>query len=171
MKQWQQHKRFAAQMGACMMALAGSIGCGTGDVSGDPPNDDLPEYIDCIADLTLTGTFTPPGAPPTIEDGCVPEGTWLVQVAVGDQGECTEVPVATSYEFVITRDEGGNLIATFAEQGDRDFNFSVSSNTGDCKANFEIAAADGYSLIILRPLEVEGVIGGSGEFEHYSEPQ
>lgn len=146
-------------------------GCGTGDASGDPPQDDLPEYIDCIASLSLTGTFTPAGTPPTPEQGCLPEGTWAVSVSVSDQGECPDVPVDAGYEFVISRDGNDNLSATFAAQGDREFRFSVSSDTGDCKANFEIAAADGLSLILLRPLEVEGAISGSGDYEHYSEPQ
>ncbi len=156
----------------CAAALPLAVGCDTGGVGGDPPMDDLPEYIDCIADLSLTGTFAPSGASAP-EDGCVPDGTWTLAVAVADPGTCEDVPVETSYEFVVVRDGNDTLSATYAQQGEQEFYFSVSSNSnnGDCKANFELSAADGYSLTILRPIEVDGVIGGVGEYEHYSEPQ
>lgn len=156
----------------CALALPLAVGCDAGGVASDPPMDDLPEYIDCIADLALTGTFAPSGAS-LPEDGCVPDGTWTVAVAVADDGACEAVPVETSYEFVVVRDGNDTLSATYAQQGDQQFTFSVSSNSnnGDCKANFELGAADGYSLTILRPIEVDGVIGGVGEYEHYSSPQ
>jgi len=145
--------------------------CGTGGVATDPPMDELPDYIDCLADLSMTGSFVPPGEPPAPDAGCVAEGTWTVSVAVADAGTCSTVPVVSSYLFDVVRDGGGTLSATYAAQGDQHFAFSVSSNTGDCKADFQLAAADGLSLIILRPLETEGVISGSGSYEHYSESQ
>lgn len=168
------HQAMAIHMifGVAAASVLLGAGCGAGGIDAQPPMDDLPEYIDCIAELALTGTFAASGAAAP-DEGCVPDGTWTVAVAVADAGACTDVPVASSYEFVVTRDGNDTLSATYAQLGDQELYFSVSSNSnnGDCKANFELAAADGYSLTILRPIEVDGVIGGGGDYEHYSEPQ
>ena len=145
------------------------IACDTGAATpGMGSNENEPK---CTATLTLTGTLvTSNGLPPPADQGCVPAGTWNVTVAVADKGTCTDVPVKTSYQYVISGVGRATSIDYVAAPGE-EVNTSLSAGgNGECEGSFEhVAPATGgaYNLILLKPYFEKGTLAikGSGSYE------
>ena len=155
-----------------VLGLAGLAGC-SGDVEGGGgPADSNEDAILCTATVTLTGTFTAPVAlDPT--GGCQPEGTWSVNVTVGDKGTCNTVTVKPSYSYTLSG-VGHNTTVSYAG-GSGEFQGNVSA-TGDgaCSGYFEHILADGtnFDHISLHPLVPKPTaavttltISGTGDYE------
>lgn len=131
-----------------------------------------PEGALCEAALTLSGTFAPEaGTPAPAEQGCVPHGTWTVQVTVTDEGDCADVAVGTTYEYVIAGD-GRDRTITYGGTEDTTLGLSAGGG-GECEGSFEhiSAAADGVHVVLLKPYTEPGTtaILGTGTYQLWEE--
>lgn len=156
------------------LALAG---CTLGDASGGGgpgvDTDVRPEEAMCEAQLTLTGTLTPPGEPPTADVGCVPEGTWTVQVTVANVGDCGEVPISSTYVYEVVG-AGRDRTITYTSPGGDDANVGIhAGGNGECEGSFEHiwAAEGGYAVMLLKPWFPPGTttIQGTGTYQIWAE--
>jgi hypothetical protein len=150
--------------------LLGNAACDTGD-STVPPNQNEPL---CTATLALSGTLvTSNGQPPPTDQGCVPAGTWKVNVAVADKGTCTATVFKPTYEYVVItvpnspRDTKINYTPAAGEEVNKSL---AAGGNGQCEGSFEhVSAGTGgqYNLVSLHPYFDKGtlVIKGSGSYE------
>lgn len=159
---------------ASVLAL-GACGLGsTGGLSGGDDDQSLPENALCQSTLTITGTLAPEGAP-TADQGCVPQGTWTVNVAVADLGDCDGAPVDAQYVYTVTG-TGHNETITFEGSGD-ETELQIHADDSDgtaCDGSFEHiwagAASGEYNVMDLRPIAIpsSGMIAGEGTFQLWS---
>jgi len=148
----------------------GTVGPG-GDGDGDGDGDG--QILACQAQMTVTGSLAPSGAIPAPEDGCVPFGTWTIDVALADQGDCPDVTFDAQYVYEVSEDvdNGGYLYNYPADPANPNVRIKVTSEGGSCAGNFEHYSDDGKTLILLKPFEDNLQITGSGYFEVYYNPQ
>lgn len=151
-------------------------GCGLGDVgTGDGVNteDDRPAEALCQADIALSGTFTPAGTPPTPDLGCVPEGTWTVNVTISDTGDCGDVPMGSSYTYTVTGAGRDRVISYTAAAGEETTLSIHAGGNGECEASFEhIWETDGgFAVALLKPWFDPGTttIQGTATYQLWSE--
>jgi hypothetical protein len=151
-------------LGAC---TPGSVGGGGGGDDVDP----LPGTALCEAQLTLTGTMTPPGTPPTMDLGCVPQGTWTVEVTVASLGDCDAAPVPTEYTYSV-EGTGHNETITLTNNTTQETQSLQINDPGDgtCMGSFtHIWPSDdgGYHYVTLRPdaQSWDGTISGTGTYQ------
>jgi len=158
----------------CLFVLGlGLAGCGLGDASGSGPSvdvDERPPQVLCEAQLTLAGTLTPPGEPPTAELGCVPQGTWVLQVTVGES-DCGDVPVGASYTYTVTGTGHDTLISY---EGPETTSVGIhSGGNGNCLGSFEHIweSEGGWNVLLLKPNLEPGTttIDGVGTFQLWNE--
>jgi hypothetical protein len=122
----------------------------------------------CRAELAVTGNLQPPGAPPLAEEGCVPFGTWTVNVEMVDQGECQEVPFYNQYVYEVTPEpnEGGYLVVYTAEPMSENVQMKITEGgPGDCEGSFEHHSGDGKAILVLKPHERDLAITGHAYYE------
>jgi hypothetical protein len=151
----------------------GSVGTGGDDTGGD--DSALPSGALCESTLTVTGTLAPPGTPPAAELGCVPEGTWTLNVAAGE-GTCGDVSVANTYTYTVTGDGRDRTIAFTAATGE-DVTLGIhAGGNGECEGSFEHVwpTTDGsgeYNVVLLKPYFEPGTttILGSGTYQLWTE--
>ena len=153
-------------------------GCQVGNAGDDSdPENEIPEQgetqlkVACEAYLTVTGSLAPSGVTPGEEEGCIPDGTWSLQVTVEDVGDCTDIPINAEYVYVVSRD--ADDLAVMAYQGS-DGNAEADrlipgSAGGTCRANIEHYSADKLKVVYLQPHEDDLVISGSGTYELWEE--
>lgn len=136
---------FAALLG---LALVGCDNLGAVEDMGDDDDDELPEGVACMATLSVTGTLTPPGTPPGPDDGCVPLGTWTVDIQMVDPGDCAEVPLRPQYVYEVTGsiDDGWTYTYVGDPTAEHVYMKVTQGGPGDCEANFEHYTPDGLSL-------------------------
>lgn len=124
------------------LALLSTAAC-DGAVGEDDPGP-LANVL-CQAPLTVTGQFmssvTPP---PTADQGCVPTGSWTINVAVADNGDCSAVDVLPTYtvQIVNTAPAGerpnNEITVTNAPAGaEVDTGLNASGN-GACNLSLDI---------------------------------
>lgn len=124
----------------------------------------------CTARFVVTGTVTPDPNAPALE-GCVPDGTWTLNVALDteDPGDCVaeDVVFNAQYVYEVTRDAEDQLTMTYlGSDGSPDDLYKTGASGGTCRANIEHIPADGSSWLMLQAFENEpGVLNGQGEFE------
>jgi hypothetical protein len=157
-----------AAIGAC---TPGSVG--GDDVIGGDDDTSLPGTALCEATLSLTGTMISPGTVPTEDVGCVPQGTWTVNVTVSDEGGCGSVvvPGVYTYEVVGT---GHNETITSTSNTDQEDTLGIHAlGSGVCEGSFEhIWAVDGGFAVILLKADAtswEQTIEGYGTYQLWSE--
>jgi len=163
---------FCAAIGLALAGCGlGSVGGGDDDFGYEP--DPVPENALCEAQLTLTGSFTPPGTPPGAELGCVPEGTWTINVAIGDN-DCGDVPMAGTYVYTVTG-TGRDQVITYSTPGAQDLALSIhAGGNGECEGSFEhIWPADGgeFHVALLKPYFDPGTttMQGRGTYQLWTE--
>jgi len=157
---------------AALLGIA-AMGCDDlGAVDEGDDDDDVIEGVECMAELSATGTLVPPGTPPAAEDGCIPLGTWTVQIAMVDPGDCGDVPFLPEYVYEVTGVEGDGYTYTYVGDPTNENVYMkvTQSGPGDCNANFEHYSADGMSLMLVKPFERDLVLSGSAYYETYTEP-
>ncbi len=129
----------------CSLALVAAASC-DGAVGEDDPGP--LENVLCEAPLTVSGSFTSSVTPaPTAADGCVPPGTWTVNVAVAGNGDCSSVEVLPTYtvQVVNTAPAGERpnheITLTNAPTGaDVDASINASGN-GACNLALDVLTA------------------------------
>jgi hypothetical protein len=155
---------------ALALTLALAPACSLGDATTDDDDDDIigdPDIL-CTAELTVTGNLAPAGATPGADDGCIPMGTWTVNVAVADDGGCTDVAVEAQYIYNVTLAENGTWAVAYPADPAADTYLTMrSSGPGDCEGTFQHTSADGTQDMILKPFERDLTITGSGTFDQY----
>ena len=155
-----------------LLALTVAACTGLGDVEDPAPGDELderPESVSCQAELSITGTLVPPGAAPGADDGCVPLGTWTLDLELSDAGDCADVPFEPRYVYEVTGsiDEGYEY-SYLGDPDSEDVRLKVTQGgPGDCEGNFEHHAPDGSALLLLKPFERDLVINGTAYYETY----
>jgi len=148
-------------------------GCGVGDATGPGGGggdgvdvDERPPEVLCEAALTLSGTLAPEGEPPTADLGCVPQGTWTVDVTVGE-GDCGDVPVQSTYTYTVTG-TGHDTLITY-DGTERSTVGIHAGGDGQCLGSFEhVWQGDGgWNVLLLKPELEPGTttIGGVGTFQ------
>jgi len=166
------------RLSIALFAAGGLAGCGLGSTGGLSGGDDtavLPDNALCQSTLTITGTLAPEGKPPTAAQGCLPQGTWTVNVAVADLGGCDAAPVKTSYTYTVTG-LGHNETITYNGSGD-ETELEIHADDSDgtaCDGSFEhIWAGTGgdYNVVDLRPIAIpsSGTITGDGSFQLWTQ--
>jgi len=134
-------------LGAALLAA-----CGVGDDGGTPPGDDEDPDILCEATLTMTGTFTAPVAlDPAM--GCQPVGTWNVNVALADMGNCSgAVPFKANYTYTVSGDGTARMI-TYSGSGDETKLNISAGGSGQCDAAFTHLNPNGamFNELVLHP--------------------
>lgn len=161
----------ASGCGVGAVGDGGGGGDGSGNGDGTGGGDGIPGLL-CTAELSVTGTLTPsPDAPP--DDGCVPNGTWEVSLALEDMGECDDVTYDASYTYEVTGSpaEGGYTVTYVEDPENPNVYLKVKGQGGACEGSFEHWSADGKTLLLIKPYEEDLTIGGSAYFEVYSESQ
>lgn len=158
-----------------LLALClGLPACTLGDVGPGGPGvdvDERPEGVLCEAALTVSGTLTPEGAAPTPDLGCVPQGTWTVNVTVGES-DCGDVPVNATYTYVVTG-VGRDQIITYDGPEDSTLGISAGGN-GECEGAFEHiwpGELPEHHVLLLKPYFDAGslVIQGIGQYQIWDE--
>lgn len=169
------HRSIVTTLG---LALAFTSGCTLGEVGDDttPIGDDdttLPANALCESTLTLSGTFAAEAVPPPTEDqGCVPQGTWTVQVTVSDVGDCDEAPVSTSYIYTVTGEGADETVTFTGGAGELTWGIHAGGN-GQCEGSFEhIWEATGgeFHVAQMSPYFAPGTttMMGSGTYQLWS---
>jgi hypothetical protein len=134
----------------------------------------------CMAVMTVSGSLDPD--PEAVGDGCVPNGTWTLNVALEDDGGCTDAghpPVfLNTYTYLVSggvtggADDDGYEVVWLEDPDDPNVDFRLKAKGGgECEATLEHWDDDGTTLVVLRPHEENLVISGSGTFEVYEEEQ
>ncbi len=160
------------------LALVCVSGCTLGEVGDDVVvggDDDLtPAAALCESTLTMSGTFTPPGTPPTADLGCVPEGTWAVTVTVADLGDCADAPVGSTYTYTVVG-QGSDQMINYTGATGEELNSGIhAGGNGECEGTFEhIWAADAsgeFHVAQLKPYFEPGTltIQGGGTYQLWS---
>jgi hypothetical protein len=169
--------------------------CGVGD--NDMPDLPMtPEPRVCSSTLAITGTFTigaavpdevnndtqlPPGDGMPDFTGCWPTGTWLFNLAVGENScETPPVPLA-EYRFRTdyvddAMGEPQYEYTLLAPQLTTNFRLKVSSGGGGlCEGILEIYSPDGLESWNLHPalnsFNMSGPLSGEGEYALWTESQ
>jgi hypothetical protein len=114
-----------------------------------------------------------PGTPPTMDLGCVPQGTWTVEVTVSSEGSCGEVPMPTTYTYLV-EGTGHNTTINPTNNLDQEAAVNITANSqGHCDASFEHIwpAADGYNVALLKPESPTWLqtIEGTGTYQLWAE--
>lgn len=156
---------------ALLACNVGDSGDGDGDgIDPGPGPEPGPRQVSlaCEAELSITGTLEPPGTPPTEEDGCVPEGTWTLEVSLADPGDCDPDVIEFNevYEYSVTIDGLDEIMEYLGDDGNPDedtYNPARSGST--CRANLTHYSPDGLKVVMLQPFEEDLDITGSGVFE------
>jgi hypothetical protein len=172
---WNARMRTRSTLLATLFALGlGPAACTPGEVGpgGDDgvDVDERPEGVLCETALTLSGSLTPPGTPPGAELGCVPEGTWTVNVTIGE-GDCGDVPVNATYTYVVA---GVGRDQTITYDGTEDSTLGIhAGGNGECEGTFEhLSPGDGgHNVLLLKPYFEAGSlqIVGIGQYQLWEE--
>lgn len=149
----------------------GSAGCLEEPAAASNKNRQQILGIQCEAQLTISGTFTPGMAQPVDVFGCWPVGTWTFTATVGSS-DCSSTPqLEPQYSVVVTHDAVTELqsYAYATDPANQRVLLGVSSGgAGLCEGGFSIFSADGKSVVTLKPtLHADGTITGTGEYELY----
>ncbi len=129
---------------------------------------DEQEGLTCKATLAVKGVKRPSGQMPDMEEaeaGCVPLGTWQLEVAVQDAGGCADLNVPAVYTYEVSLDTDGQYQVKWLEDP---ANTQVQLRVGQegpgmCKGSFEHRSADGKVSITLKPFEQDNGITGQGD--------
>jgi hypothetical protein len=137
--------------------------------------------MQCTAELSLTGTFTPDGSRPAAYDGCWGAGTWAFQAAVMSNTCDSSPSLSPMYQFTAASEldpQGDPIVDKFTlntPDGSSVMNIVKISQLGaaQCEGEVDICSADGTHVFELRPDLTEAVgtgITGQGEFLQYDAP-
>ncbi len=157
---------------SCAVLALLIAGCNVGDTGDEQPEPGNTQYeIACEATLTVIGTLEPSGVTPGPEDDCLPDGTWTLQVAVDDMGDCAEVPINATYVYVISRDVDDNAVMDYlgSDGNPEEDRYQPGSAGQTCRANIEHYSADTLKVVYLQPFEDDLVLTGSGTYELWEE--
>jgi hypothetical protein len=157
-----------AALGACS---PGSVG--GDDVVGGDDDTSLPGTALCEATLTLTGTMVSSGEVPSMDLGCVPQGTWTVNVTVSDEGSCGTVSIPTTWTYEVAG-TGHNETITPTNNTDQEGVLGIHSlGSGVCEGSFEHIwpSADGFNVVLLKPDSPtwQQTIEGHGTYQLWAE--
>lgn len=161
-------------LAAALLLAACTPGSVGDDIVGDDDNT-LPGTALCRSELTLSGTMISPGGTvPPEEQGCVPQGTWTVNVVVSNVGDCDSAPVPATYTYEVVG-TGDDETMTPTNNTDQEAQLGIHANgSGTCEGSFEHIwpVGDGTFHVVLLKAEAtswEQTIGGTGEYWLWAE--
>lgn len=162
--------RTAMILGTAVAMLAA---CSPGEVADVAPPD--VERVECTTELELTGTFATSVSPaPTAADGCVPNGTWTIDVSEVPGGECATTKYQARYIIAIAGQgrERTYTLTNPAGAAERKFGLSAGGS-GECELTLEEispATTPKYHRLLLKPFTEAGgsVIAGSANYTLWS---
>lgn len=152
-------------------SLAGA--CSPGEVADVAPPD--VERVECTSEFEVAGTFRTSVTPaPTAADGCVPNGTWTINLTEIPGGECSATKFQAQYVVVVA---GQGRDKTFTLQNpagaaERKFGMSAGGG-GECEMSLEEispATAPKYHRLLVKPFTEPGgtTIAGSASYTLWS---
>lgn len=150
------------------MASVFFLACGVGD-DAPTPDPDIDERILCQATLTMSGTFTAAAALDPA-GGCQPIGTWNVNVALADMGDCSgTIPFKPSYSYTVERrtpdpnDPNAAGAIVYNGTGDETALNVSSGGGGQCNGKFTHLNPNGsmFNEFALRPWMDAPLAGGT----------
>ncbi|HVV82143.1 MAG TPA: hypothetical protein VHE35_03660 [Kofleriaceae bacterium] len=147
--------------------------CSPGEVADVAPPD--VDRVECTTDFEVNGTFATSVSPaPTATDGCVPDGTWTINLSQVPDGECATTKYQAQY---IVQVAGMGRDRTFtltnpAGTAERKFNLSAGGG-GECEMSLEEispATAPEYHRLLVKPYTEPGgnTVAGSATYELWS---
>lgn len=134
--------------------------------------------MQCTAELSLTGTFTPDGSRPAAYDGCWGAGTWAFAATVMSNS-CESAPsLSPMYQFTAASEldpQGDPIVDKFTlntPDGSTVMNIVKISQLGNamCEGEVDICSPDGTHVFQMRPDVTEASgngITGQGEYLQY----
>ena len=166
----------AATLGLAVL-ITGGLACDVGgtDPGGIPPkavDADEPALVECTAEFSLTGTLNPP-VTPNPGAGCVPTGTWTVNLAMTDPGNCAQAfEWQAQYVYSITGDsEIGYTYTYLGDPADENVYLKVTAAGGTCNGSFEHYTNGTKDLLNIKAFEDDLLITGTAYFERYFQAQ
>jgi len=150
------------------------VACTSGDSQSMMAND-----LQCSAQVSLTGTFTPDGSRPAAYDGCWGAGTWMFTASITSSTCDSNPAIAPSYQFTAKSEadmNGDPIVDVFtlnAPDPSTMENIVKISQLGNsmCEGEVDICSPDMLTVWQLRPDVVEATgngITGQGEVIKYS---
>jgi hypothetical protein len=137
--------------------------------------------MQCTAELTLTGTFTPDGSRPAAYDGCWGAGQWAFSAKV-TTNMCDSSPsLSPMYQFTAASEadpQGDPIVDKFTlvtPDPSTVMNIVKISQLGaaQCEGEVDICTGDLTNVFVLRPDLTEATgntITGQGEYLKYDSP-
>ena len=159
---------FAIGVLACDLGSSGPMMMG-GDADPLGNNDDR---IECEATFSLTGSLVP-SVTPDPDAGCVPNGTWTVDLAVLDAGNCAEAfEWEAQYVYEVTGDNEIGFTYTYVgDPTNEDVFLKVTAAGSLCNGSFEHYTNGTKDLLNIKPTEQDFNLTGTAYFERWFEPQ
>ena len=150
------------------------VACTSGDSQSMMAND-----LQCSAQVSITGTFTPDGSRPTAFDGCWGAGAWDFKATITSSTCGSNPALASDYQFTAASepDMNGDPIvdkfALVAPDPSTMMNIVKISQLGNaqCEGEVDICAPDMLTVWQLRPDLVEATgntLSGQGEVIKYA---
>jgi hypothetical protein len=147
--------------------------CSPGEVADVAPPD--VERVECTSEFEVAGTFaTSVSPPPTAAEGCVPNGTWTINLTEIAGGECASTKFQAQY-VVVVAGQGRDKTFTLnnpAGAAERKFGLSAGGG-GECEMSIEEispATSPKYHRLLVKPFTEPGgnVIAGSANYTLWS---
>ena len=155
--------------------VAASLGgaCSPGEVADVAPPD--VERVECTSEFEVTGTFASSVTPrPTAADGCVPNGTWTINLSEIAGGECATTKFQAQYVVTIAGQGRDRTYALNNPAGTAERKFGLSAGGGgECELSMEEispATAPKYHRLLLKPFTEPGgtVVAGAANYTLWS---
>ncbi len=163
--------RLVSALGLAVAALTGA--CSPGEVADVAPPD--VERIECTTEFEVSGTFATSVSPaPTAAEGCVPNGTWTIDVREVPGGECASTKFQARYVVTVTGTGRDKIFTLTNPAGAAERKFGMSAGGGgECDMALEEispATAPKYHRMLIKPFtEPAGtLIAGSGNYTLWS---
>jgi hypothetical protein len=155
----------------CVLATLGA--CSPGEVADVAPPD--VERVECTTELEISGSFATSISPaPTAAEGCVPNGTWTIDLTEVPGGECATTKYQARYVIAIAGQGRDRTFTLTNPAGAAERKFGLSAGgSGECELTLEEispATAPKYHRLLLKPFTEAGgaVIAGSANYTLWS---
>jgi hypothetical protein len=133
------------------------------------------ERVECTTELEISGSFATSISPaPTAAEGCVPNGTWTIDLTEVPGGECATTKYQARYVIAIAGQGRDRTFTLTNPAGAAERKFGLSAGgSGECELTLEEispATAPKYHRLLLKPFTEAGgaVIAGSANYTLWS---
>ncbi len=146
-----------------------AVACSPGSVADVEPPD--VERVECTSEFEVTGTFASSVTPrPTAADGCVPEGTWTINLEEVAGGECASTKAQAQYVVVVAKVGAERRFTLSNAMGTAERRMDISGGgNGECEmiiTEISPATSPKYHHLAVKPFTEAGgtAIAGSATY-------